>query len=66
LALINKSSLGNVEAAAQKKAGTATTEWWNAQPQTAAPAPAAATGSTADSNQVQAPAAPVPAPTTKK
>jgi len=37
LALVNKSSIGNVESAAKKKADAASTEWWNASPQTAAP-----------------------------
>jgi preprotein translocase subunit SecG len=41
LALINKSSLGNVEkaAAAKQTTGSSTvTEWWNAKPQSSAPA----------------------------
>jgi preprotein translocase subunit SecG len=35
LALVNKTSGGNVEAAAQKKGAATTTEWWNAPTQTA-------------------------------
>lgn len=39
LAVVNKTSAGNVEAAAQKKNGTAaTSEWWNSPAQNAAPA----------------------------
>jgi preprotein translocase subunit SecG len=40
LALVNKTSGGNVEAAAQKKSAATTTEWWNApaaQPAQAVP-----------------------------
>jgi preprotein translocase subunit SecG len=38
LAIINKSSIGNVEKAAQSGADKATTtEWWNTKPQSAAP-----------------------------
>jgi preprotein translocase subunit SecG len=38
LALLNKSSVGNVEKAAQSQAkDSATTEWWNAKPQSSAP-----------------------------
>jgi preprotein translocase subunit SecG len=38
LALINKSSIGNVEKAAQGSADkTTTSDWWNAKPQSAAP-----------------------------
>src|SRR5512137_2515415 len=33
LALINKSSLGNVESAAAQSATTTSSEWWNAQSQ---------------------------------
>jgi len=64
LALLNKSSLGNVEAAVQQKTSSAPTEWWNVQPQNPAPA-STLPGSTADGSQVQAPAPAVPAPTTK-
>jgi len=63
LALINKSSLGNVEKAAaqnQSKDST-TTEWWNAKPQSSAPD--SLKGS--DSGAAKAPAQPVPAPATK-
>jgi preprotein translocase subunit SecG len=59
LALINKSSLGNVEkAAAQKqtKDSGAVTEWWNAKPQSSAPSNLQGSG------EVNPPAAPVPAP----
>lgn len=53
LALLNKSSVGNVEKAAQGKTKEgASTEWWNAQPQPAAP----------DSLQGAAPTEPAPAP----
>jgi preprotein translocase subunit SecG len=38
LALINKSSVGNVEKAAQDQAkDDSSTEWWNAKPQSSAP-----------------------------
>ncbi len=38
LALINKSSVGNVEKAAQSQTKDSTaTEWWNAKPQSSAP-----------------------------
>jgi len=58
LALINKSSIGEVEKAAQSSAEkTTTTDWWNAKPQSAAPSTL--------NGQTQAPAAPTPAPTTK-
>jgi hypothetical protein len=30
---VNKSSIGNVESAAKKKADAAATEWWNVSPQ---------------------------------
>ncbi|MGO8694230.1 MAG: preprotein translocase subunit SecG [Rectinemataceae bacterium] len=66
LALINKSSLGNVAAAAQKNSSSAPSEWWNAQPQNAAPASLQGQESTtADGNQVNAPPPAVPAPATK-
>jgi preprotein translocase subunit SecG len=63
LALINKSSLGNVErAAAQTQAkDSSATEWWNAKPQSSAPQ--SLQGSSEGS--AQPPAAPVPAPATK-
>jgi preprotein translocase subunit SecG len=52
LAIINKSSIGNVEKAAQSGADkTTTTEWWNTKPQSAVP----------DAGQ---PAKTVPAPAT--
>lgn len=55
LALINKSSVGNVEKAAlgQTKDST-TTEWWNAKPQSSAPDSLQGTGATS-------PATPAPA-----
>jgi preprotein translocase subunit SecG len=64
LALINKSSLGNVAAAAQKNSSAAPSEWWNAQPQNAAPAALQGQGTSAEGN-VKAPLPAVPAPTTK-
>ena len=61
LALINKSSVGNVEKAAQGKGADSTaTEWWNAKPQSSAPQ--SLQGSSAPA--VQPPAEPVPAPAT--
>lgn len=67
LALVNKTSGGNVEAAAQKKGAGATTEWWNAPaPQPAQPASEgtlpAATGTVPATSPSSAPAA-TPAPT---
>jgi preprotein translocase subunit SecG len=63
LALINKSSVGNVEKAAQNQSKeTTSTEWWNAKPQSSAPD--SLKGS--DGAAVQPPAQPVPAPTGKK
>jgi preprotein translocase subunit SecG len=60
LALINKSSLGNVEkAAAQNQAkDSSTTEWWNTKPQSSAPDSLQGAGSSA----VKPPAEPVPVP----
>jgi preprotein translocase subunit SecG len=56
LALINKSSIGNVEKAAQSSADkTSSGEWWNQKPQAATP----------DQSTLQAPAQPVPAPASK-
>jgi preprotein translocase subunit SecG len=62
LALINKSSLGNVEKAAAKNQSkdSSTTEWWNAKPQSSAPESLQGAGSSA----VKPPAEPVPAPAT--
>jgi len=60
LAIVNKGSVGNVEAAAQKKGDAAASEWWNAAPQGAAPAELAPA-----SGDLQAPAAPAPAPAGK-
>jgi preprotein translocase subunit SecG len=63
LALINKSSVGNVEKAAQSQAKESTSaEWWNAKPQSSAPD----TLKGADGSSVQPPAQPVPAPSTGK
>ncbi len=55
LAVLNKSTVGNVEAAAQKQQQTSNSEWWNAQPQSAAP-------NSLNGAQVQPPATPVPEP----
>jgi preprotein translocase subunit SecG len=61
LALINKSSVGNVEKAAQGQSqDSSSTEWWNAKPQSSAPSSLQG----ADGAAVQSPAAPVPAPAT--
>jgi preprotein translocase subunit SecG len=61
LAIINKSSVGNVEKAAQGQAKDSTaTEWWNAKPQSSAPQ--SLQGSPGEA--VQPPAEPVPAPAT--
>jgi preprotein translocase subunit SecG len=59
LALLNKSSVGNVEKAAQSQTkDSATTEWWNAKPQSSAPQSLqGATDATPE-----APAAPAPSP----
>lgn len=63
LALINKSSVGNVEKAAQGQSKEATsTEWWNAKPQSSAPD--SLQGS--DGAAVKSPAQPVPVPSTGK
>jgi len=61
LALVNKGSVGDVEAAALKKSQSAPqTDWWNSQPQAQAPeALAPADGQP----QLGTPPAPVPAPT---
>ncbi len=57
LAILNKSSVGNVEAAAQQKKEATPTEWWNVQPKSTDP------GLPANpANPAQTPAAPVPAP----
>jgi preprotein translocase subunit SecG len=58
LALVNKSSVGNVEAAAKKKGEAAASEWWNAPLQS----PAAETLQPANGATVPAPAQPAPAP----
>jgi preprotein translocase subunit SecG len=60
LAILNKSSVGNVEKAAQSQAGEAntSTEWWNAKPQSSAPDSLKG----ADGASVQPPATPVPTP----
>ncbi len=39
LALLNRTPTGSVEAAALRKAGQGTTEWWSAESQAAAPLP---------------------------
>ncbi len=63
LALINKSSVGNVEKAAQGQSKeSSSAEWWNAKPQSSAPD----TLKGADGSSVQAPAPSVPAPATGK
>ena len=61
LAIINKTSLGNVEkAAAQNQAkDSSTTEWWNAKPQSSAPQSLQGAGA------VNPPAEPAPTPATK-
>jgi len=61
LALINKSSLGNVERAAAQNQGkdSGATEWWNAKPQSAAPE--SLQGSSDGAAKAPAPPAPVPA-----
>ena len=64
LALVNKSSVGNVESAAKKKGEAAASEWWNAPAKT----PAAGDlqpAQTADGAQAQTPAQPAPAPSKK-
>ncbi|HUW40533.1 MAG TPA: preprotein translocase subunit SecG [Rectinemataceae bacterium] len=70
LALINKTSIGNVAdaAAAKQSGGTATSDWWNAQPQSKAPAALQGQGTTSPTNgsQVGAPPPPPPQPTTTK
>jgi preprotein translocase subunit SecG len=67
LALINKSSLGNVEKAAvqSQSKDTTSSEWWNAKPQSSAPQSlqGAADGTTATA---PAEAVPVPLPATGK
>ena len=61
LAIINKTSLGNVEkAAAQNQSkDSSTTEWWNAKPQSSAPQSLQGAGT------VNPPAEPAPTPATK-
>ena len=70
LALLNKTSLGNVAAAATQQGGkAATSDWWNAQPQNKAPAALQGQGSTntgTNGNQFGAPPPPPPQPTTTK
>jgi preprotein translocase subunit SecG len=59
LALINKSSIGNVEKAAQSGAEkSSSTEWWNAKPQSAAP-------DALQGAEAKPPAQSAPAPATK-
>jgi preprotein translocase subunit SecG len=63
LAIINKSSVGNVEKAAQSQSkDSAATEWWNTKTQSSAPASLQG----APDGAVQTPAVPVPAPATGK
>jgi len=64
LALINKSSLGNVEKAAARSQtkDSSATEWWNVKPQSSAPQSLQGAGDGA----VQSPAEPVPTPATGK
>lgn len=71
LAIINKSSVGNVEKAAQAQTkDTASTEWWNAKPQSSAPESlqGATTGTPqpAPASTPAAPAAPATAPSQGK
>jgi preprotein translocase subunit SecG len=63
LAIINKSSLGNVErAAAQNQAkNSSVTEWWNTKPQSSAPQSLQGADAT-----VKPPAEPAPIPATGK
>lgn len=60
LALVNKTSGGNVEAAAQKKAAGATTEWWNAPAPQPAPQAAPDGTSTLPAATDTVPATPAP------
>jgi preprotein translocase subunit SecG len=61
LALLNKSSVGNVEKAAQGQTkAAANTEWWNAKPQSSAPDSLKG----ADGSSVKAPDTLIPAPAT--
>jgi len=60
LAIINKSSMGDVLGTVQKQNQGAPTEWWNTQPQTQA-LPSA---ETSNGTQLELPAQPVPAPAT--
>jgi preprotein translocase subunit SecG len=56
LALLNKSSIGNVEKAAQGSTDkAASSEWWNAKPQSSAP-------DSLKGAEAQPPAQPVPSP----
>lgn len=41
LALLNRNPVGSVEAAALRRAGQATTEWWSAESEASAPLPGA-------------------------
>ncbi len=61
LALVNKGSVGNVEAAAQQKSSAAPSEWWNKAPEPSA----APTELAPSSTGIQAPAEPAPAPSGK-
>jgi preprotein translocase subunit SecG len=62
LAIVNKSSVGNVEKAAQKATKNAQTEWWNPSAP-AVPAPEGLQPSGAGGTEAAAPTAPAPTPT---
>jgi preprotein translocase subunit SecG len=65
LALVNKTSSGNVESVAQKKLGGATgTEWWNAPAQSAAPGTTLPASGQSPSPAPSTPAAPPSTPAT--
>jgi preprotein translocase subunit SecG len=65
LALVNKSSLGAVEMAAQKKGSASSGEWWNAPAQSSASAGDLQPAQTSDGAKAEAPAAPAPTPSGK-
>ena len=67
LAIINKSSVGNVEKAAQSQTkDSGTTEWWNAKPQSSAPDTLQGANGAAPAQAPAAPAAPSTAPSPNK